>query len=271
MAVPGATCETRSMASAKRVLVTRAAHQGSALADELKKLGLEPVLIPTLEIAPPSSYASVDVALHALERFDWLVCTSANAVEVFAERRPSEPVPGHLKVAAIGQATARALATAGLDVHLLPAQAVAESLAEALLPFVQRPDGKPARFLLLRAEQGRDALPDLLRAAGAEVTVAPAYRTVIPASSAADLREWLAGDGVGLGAVTFTSSSSARNLIALCDAAGISLPERLLRVSIGPVTSATLRDLGFPPHAEALEASVASLAEAVGAVLEGSS
>ena len=276
-----------------RVLVTRASHQGSDLADRLRALGAEPILIPAIETADPSSFAVLDAALADLNTFHWLLFTSANAVEAFVKRLPHptgnatptaarDRVPhlrdspivakvggapqrfrGGPQIAAIGPATARALEKIGRAPILVPPQAVAESLAEALLPHALQPDGTSTRFLLIRAEEAREHLPETLRAAGAEVTVAPAYRTVIPEGSVPLLRELFAATSRPPDAITFTSSSTARNLIAVCEAARVPLPAASLRVSIGPITSRTLHELGFPAHTEALEATVSALAEAV--------
>ncbi len=246
-----------------RVLVTRAPHQGSELAERLRAQGLLPVLIPAIEIVEPFSFAALDNALRELEHFDWVVFTSANAVPVFAGRRNGRVLPASLRIAAIGASTARVVQAAGLPVHLVPPQAIAESLADALLPFVRKPDGGKSSFLVVRAEEGRDHLPDTLRAAGAEVLLAPAYRTVVAEGSVALLRELFSDPANGLAAITFTSSSTARNLLALCEAAGLQLPDEVLRISIGPITSATMRELGWPPHAEAPEATVTSLADTV--------
>lgn len=244
-----------------RIVVTRALKQASELAERLRELGAEPVLLPSIELVPPSSFAVLDDAMRELASFDWLVFTSANAVDVFARRLPEEiraPLP---PIAAIGQATARELERAGLDAALLPKQAVAESMAEALVPLA----GPGKRFLLVRAEQARDVLPEALASTGAEVVVAPAYATVMPATALEAVREefgsrWPQG-------VTFTSSSTARYFVELLAEAGIvveQLRERgVVLASIGPITSATLRELGLPPQVEAAEANVASLARAV--------
>jgi uroporphyrinogen-III synthase len=246
-----------------RILVTRAPHQASELADRIRALGADPILIPTIALEAPTSFDSLDTALADLSPFDWLLFTSANAVEAFAQRLAflggRLPEPQRYRIAAIGAATARSLHTIGLQVDLIPPRAIAESLTEALLPHARSQDGTPTRFLLIRAESARDHLPESLIAAGAEVVLAPAYRTVTPAGSIDQLRQLFT-----LGppdAVTFTSSSSARNLLELLAEAGLNLPETVTRASIGPVTSATLRDLGYPPHLEAEEATVASLAE----------
>jgi uroporphyrinogen-III synthase len=252
---------------APRILITRAAHQTSALADQLRALGADPILIPTIELADPTTFAPLDAALAHLDRFHWLLFTSANAVEAFTKRlqhlngspEPWALNPGPCCIAAIGTATARALEAIGLTPNLLPPQAIAESLAEALLPQAFQPDGTPTRFLLLRAETAREILPDTLRAAGANVTIAPVYRNVVPSDSIAALRQLFSTREKWPAVITFTSSSTATNLLALLEVSSLSLPLEIRRISIGPITSQTLRDLNLPPHAEAAEPTLPSL------------
>ena len=279
---------------APRILVTRSPHQASALADQLRAVNLDPILIPTIELAYPTTFAPLDAALAHLDTFHWLLFTSANAVEAFAKRsacsavsypgdtqvpqgfslgshRPIEEgalapgvcLPSELLIAAIGPTTAQALEALNLPVHLLPPQAIAESLTEAILPHALQPDGSPTRFLLLRAETARNHLPDTLRAAGAHVTIAPVYRTVVPSGSIAAIRHLFAHQDLWPAAITFTSSSTATNLLALLEASGTRLPQEILRISIGPITSQTLRDLNLPPHVEATEPTLPALAAAV--------
>ena len=255
-----------------RILVTRARHQASALADELTSLGATPILIPTIEIAPPESFDPLDDAIADLKAYDWLIFTSANAVEVFAERcrilgLPSTenslrmPPLRRLKVATIGPSTARALHSIGMKPDLIPPTAIAESLAGALLEtFV---DCNPPRCLLVRAAEARDVLPESLRSAGAKVEIVAAYRNVIPADSIEALWQIFSHRSTYPDAITFTSASTVRNLLALVEAAGLNLPRTILRASIGPVTSATLREAGYPADVEAPEASIPSLAQAL--------
>lgn len=248
-----------------RVLVTRAQHQASELAERLRELGLEPVLLPVIEIAEPESFAALDESLARIENFEWVVFTSANAVEA-ARRRGFSKREG-VRVAAIGQATARALEAIGMIADIVPEQAVAEAMVQELLPYARQSDGAATRFLLVRAEEARDVLPETLRAAGGNVTIAAAYRNVMPAGSVEAIREMFAKPEMMPDAIPFTSSSSARNLLALCKAAGVELPKAALRVSIGSITSQTLRELGYPADAEAPKASVPSLAETVALAL----
>jgi uroporphyrinogen-III synthase len=279
-----------------RILITRAPHQSSALAEQLIAHGCDPILIPAIEIVDPTSFAALDAALAHLETFHWLLFTSANAVEAFSNRlatlkgtdvsslaalkgtgfspsindlsregalAPEGTSSASCHIAAIGQATARAAEAHNLPVTLIPPQAVAESLAEALLPHTHQPDRTPTRFLLIRAEQARDHLPDTLRSAGADVTIAPAYRTIIPNSSIEALRTLFSPAGRAVHAITFTSSSSATNLLALLEASGLTLPPEIPRISIGPITTQTLRDLNLPPHSEAAEPTIPALVASV--------
>src|SRR5277367_2493565 len=117
----------------RRILITRTRHQASELATQLEALGATPILIPTIEIAPPETYAPLDAALTCLRTYDWLIFTSANAVEAFHRRAQFmhlTQLPKHIAV--IGPATLRAANDIGLTVDLVPPQYIAESLAEAL-------------------------------------------------------------------------------------------------------------------------------------------
>jgi uroporphyrinogen-III synthase len=266
----------------KRILITRTRHQASDLAAQLEALGATPILIPTIEIAPPETYASLDAALAQLNTpgsrsYDWLLFTSANAVEAFHHRRilqtpttPAAPPPDsrpwlHTKpqspsprIAVIGPATAKAVQSIGLTVDLVPPRNIAESLAERLIPYAS---GKS--FLLIRAADARDHLPEALRAAGATVTIAEAYRNQIPPESISALERLFANPANYPDAITFTSASTARNLVALLEAANLTLPSGIVLASIGPITSQTLRDLGLEPTVEAPTSAIPDLVRAM--------
>jgi uroporphyrinogen-III synthase len=239
----------------RRVLITRARNQASALAMQLESLGATTILIPTIEFAPPSSWDALDAALASIRDFDWLTFTSANAVHAFADRaRLLRLLTQPRRIAAIGPATAKAVTEAGMTVDLIPPQAVAESLGEAL-----RPHAADSSMLLVRAAQARDILPDTLTAAGATVTIAEAYRTVIPQDSVEKLRKLFATRPPD--AITFTSASTAQNLIALFEAASLTMPPGIVLASIGPITSQAMRDSGLEPTLEAMEANILALAQ----------
>ena len=171
----------------RTILVTRARHQAGQLSEKLRALGAEVVEIPAIEIVPPESYAALDEALGNLSQYQWLIVTSANGVAALAGRLALAGVGvgdfGHLKIAAVGSATERALEKLGLKVAVTPQEYVAESLVEAL---GEQVDGK--HVLLARAAVARDVIPDALRAWGARVDVVDAYRTVIPAESVTAIR-----------------------------------------------------------------------------------
>ncbi|MGO9775718.1 MAG: uroporphyrinogen-III synthase [Terracidiphilus sp.] len=249
----------------RRVLVTRAAHQAGKLSEGLRALGAEPVEVAVLEIRPPESFAALDAALRQLDSYDCLILTSANAVRTLADRAAAQGIalaqPARMKVAAIGEATAAAARVAGLQVAFVPEAYVAESLVEGLLA---RAAGQ--RILLARAAVARDVIPDALRAAGAEVDVVETYRNVLPDAAPEQLRQAL---GKGIDAATFTSSSSATHLAEAARMTGVAWPlADVPAVSIGPITSRTLRELGWPPAAEANPSDIPGLIAAVVLVLQ---
>lgn len=243
-----------------RIVVTRARHQAGQLSVELTKLGAEAIEIPAIEIQPPISFGRIDSALRKLREFDWLVVTSANSVRAIRERVQVLKIEsssfGHLKVAAVGAMTERALAEAGLAASVTPEEYVAESLVDAI------GDGaRNSRVLIVRAAIARDTIPDALQAKGALVEVVEAYRTVVPQSSVARIAEVFAFEPPN--AATFTSSSTVTNFFQLLREAGVETrPKKMLAISIGPVTSQTLREHGWEPAAEADPHDVAGLVAA---------
>ncbi len=246
----------------KTILVTRARHQAGKLSEELRARGATVVEIPAIEIVPPESYAELDGALRNLSQYQWLIVTSANGVEALRGRMERLEVDagalGHLRIAAVGSATAQALEDLGLKVAVTPKEYVAESLVEAL---GEQARGK--RVLLARAAVARDVIPDALRAQGATVDVVDAYRTTIPAESVTAIRTLFStGDRIPH-AVTFTSSSTVTNFLNLVREARVKVPVTMRAVSIGPITSGTLREAGWEPAAEADPHDVAGLVEAV--------
>ena len=252
----------------KRVLVTRALHQASKLSDGLRALGAVPVEVPVLEIQPPASFDALDSALRDLDSYDWLILTSANTVRALAERAATLELEvlqtSSLQVGAVGEATAAAVRKTGIQITFVPESYVAESLIEGML--AGRQNGvEGQRILLARAAVARDVIPDALRAAGAVVDVIDAYRNVLPESAPGLLRNAIAE---GLDAATFTSSSSVSHLAEAAQAAGVVFPfAGIPAVSIGPITSQSLRDQGWEPAAEANPSDIPGLIVAVERVL----
>jgi uroporphyrinogen-III synthase len=244
----------------RRILITRAAHQASKLSYGLRALGAEPVEVPMLKICPPEDLAPLDGCLKRLDAYDWLILTSANTVRVLAVRAAelaismgNQAMP---RVAAVGRATEEAARKAGISVALVPEAYVAESLVSAL---ASEAAGK--RVLLARAVIARDVIPDALRKVGATVDVVDAYQNVQPEDAPERLSEALKKP---VDAVTFSSSSSARHLASAAKRAGISFPfDGAAAVSIGPITSQTLCELGWKPAEEARPSDIPGLIAAV--------
>jgi uroporphyrinogen-III synthase len=251
-----------------RVLVSRARKQAGALSSALKQLGCQVIEIPFIEIRKSSSFAALDTVLHNLANYDWLILTSVNGVEALFDRmekyRLAKSALAHLKIAAIGPATKSAIEKRGLTVTVTPKEYVAESVVASLH---KRVKGK--RVLLVRARVARDVIPRQLRKAGAIVDVIEAYETVVPKSSKRRLQSVLNGARKPH-AITFTSSSTVKNFVALLGLRGAraalkkSAPNHGVHsASIGPVTSATLREFGLPVDIEAKEFDIPGLIDAI--------
>jgi uroporphyrinogen-III synthase len=251
--------ESRPLAGVP-ILVGRARHQASALSAELRKHGAHVLEIPFIEIREPKSFTALDRALKNIANYDWLVLTSVNGVSALWARmkklRISNRKLTHLRIAAIGPATRKAIEKNGIKVNVVPEEYVAESVVRSLRDKVQ---GK--RVLLVRAKVARDVIPRELRKAGADVEVVEAYETVVPTSSRVQLRAALRRSS-SRAVITFTSSSTAKNFVALLGSRRPSL-ENVTFASIGPITSATLRQLGLPVHIEAKEYTIPGLARAI--------
>ena len=244
----------------RRIVVTRAAQQSGGLRERLELQGAEVLLLPTIEIVPPESYAPLDAALRQAGDFDWLVVTSANAVRVMDERLTALGLGAqslaHLRCAAVGPSTAEALRSLDLAVDVVPERYVGEALADAL---AERVRGQ--RVLLVRAAVARDVVPEALRAAGAEVATVDAYRTVVPADAAGRARAIFGAESLP-DAVVFTSGSTVTHLLDVLRDAGLAFPSQVACVSIGPVTSVALRDAGLVVAAAAATASLDGLVDA---------
>jgi uroporphyrinogen III methyltransferase/synthase len=246
------------------VVVTRPAHQASALAAPLRAAGAEPVVVPTIAVVDPDDGGgALRAAAADLSRYQWVVLTSANGAERFcAALRDGRDLAG-VRLAAIGPGTADALARHHLVADLVPERFVAESLLEAFPePAPERADGGVGRVLLPRAAVARDVLPDGLRAMGWDVDVVDAYRTV-PVVASDEQRELVREADV----VTFTSSSTVDQWVA---AFGVDAVPALV-ACIGPVTAATARAHGIDVTVEAEVHTIDGLVEALVAHVERSS
>jgi uroporphyrinogen-III synthase len=256
---PGKKSAQRPL-SGTRILVGRARHQASALSKDLRKLGAGVIEIPFIEIRTPRCFRPLDCALNDIFVYDWLILTSVNGVDAMWDRMKKLGITKrslrHLQVAAIGPATKKAIEKRGLKVNVVPEEYVAESVVHSLRSQVA---GK--RILLVRAKVARDVIPQELHKAGAQVDVVEAYETVVPKSSRARLRLVMSNPRRRPHVITFTSSSSVRNFFGLLgkrpNLAGIKL------ASIGPVTSATLREFDLTADIEASQYTIPGLIRSI--------
>lgn len=218
----------------------------------LRGQGAEVVHVPTIQTVDPPDSAALDTALDQLRAYDWIAFTSASGVRFTMQRlsargRDRSETLGRCQVAAIGAGTERELAMYEIVPALVPPEAVAESLRDALR---RAGVGPGSRVLLPQPLETRDVIAVGLRDAGAIVDVIPAYQTVTNAEGGADIRRWL--DGPGRKVTIVTSPSTVRGLLALLDGDVAALAQAPL-VCIGPVTAAAVEALGLSPALVAAE------------------
>jgi uroporphyrinogen III methyltransferase/synthase len=245
----------------KRVLVTRPRQQAGDFIRKLELLGAVPFVLPGVDIQPPASWAEVDQRLERLGEYDWLVFTSVNGVQSFLGRLRETGrdlrALATVKLAAIGPGTADALRTFQLEADLIPAEYRSESLAAEL---GRRAAGQ--RILLARADRGRDLLRTEL------AKVATVDQVTVYRQSDAVPRDGIVHDALRRGEidfVTLTSANVARSVLRTLDEIGRARVHAgdLRLVTISPVTSAAVVELGYPVAAEAREYTTDGLLQAL--------
>ncbi|MEA4858593.1 uroporphyrinogen-III C-methyltransferase [Solidesulfovibrio sp.] len=242
------------------VVVTRSREQASDLVRLLADQGACCHEFPALEIAPLADPAPVHAAIDRLFNYDWVIFTSANGVKCFFAAIDAKGLDARafagIRLAAIGPATAEALAARGLTADFLPERFVAEAVVEGLLAL----GVAGAKVLIPRAREAREVLPEKLAEAGAEVTVLPVYDTrpvdrdpaeIVAAMEAGEIRY-----------VTFISSSPVTNFFARISPEVLKAA-KVKTACIGPITAKTLGEYGFTPDVVAAAYTVPALAEAV--------
>lgn len=259
--------------SGKRVLVTRARSQASRLAALLEENGAECVEFPAIAIVPVSDTAPVDAAIWRMDRhtstsgmgYDWATFTSPNGVNGFRDRLSALGLDARslhsVKFAAVGPATAQALAGMGIRADIVPGDYLAEAVVEAFREAGFR-GGRVAHF---KSSIGKDTLPEGLRGLGAEVEEIVAYETRVPDASPAEVRAAFLPENGGIDVTTFSSSSAVKNLSGLLGSDAARLINGTLVACMGPVTAETARELGIRVDALAGEQSIEGL---VGSVIE---
>ncbi|HEY8183593.1 MAG TPA: uroporphyrinogen-III C-methyltransferase [Thermoanaerobaculia bacterium] len=236
----------------KRVVVTRAREQASELKRLLEEAGAHVVQFPTIEIAPPSSYESLDRMIECIDDYQWVIFTSTNGVAAFFDRlkdhgEDSRALAG-VMVAAVGESTADDLRNRGIEPDLIPPK----FQSTALLPLLEA-DQRGIRTAVIRAAEGREELIDELRRRGGEVDLGIAYATRRVTTAIDDLHD--------IDVVTFTSASTVDNFFDVLPDPKI--VERAMLASIGPTTSEAIRRHGRAPDVESEGATVPALVAAI--------
>ena len=251
----------RPAAQRRRVLVTRAREQAGPLVLALARRGLAPVLVPAIAIGKTEDGHVLEAAVTRLDRYRWVVVTSANGADalVSAARSAGASTAG-TRWAAVGSATAEILERHGIPVSVRPSRSTAACLAREI------PIQPGERVLLARADIAADTLPALLRARGAIVDEVVAYRTVEGPVESARLLE-AAFEGPPIDAVVFTSGSTVRGLLTLAGPDRLEALRAIPAVCIGPETAREARRHGFAVMAEPAKQEAEALADAVAQVL----
>ena len=225
------------------ILVTRAREQASELALLLEDAGARVIETPMIRLVEPASWEITDTALFEIEKYSWLLFNSTNGVERFFERlfllgMDARSLAG-CKIGAVGASTAKKLLNYGLQANLIAQDFRAEGLLSAIKPYIE----EGSKVLLVRAEESRAILQDGLIELGADVTSAVVYRTVAGRVDQKEVQELLQMGQVDW--VTFSSSSTVKNLLELLGSEGPEWLNQTKLASIGPITSETMKKAGL--------------------------
>jgi uroporphyrinogen-III synthase len=252
--------EPSNPVAGKRVVITRAAAQSETLARELAARGAKPLIVPLVAFAEPENFAPLDEALATIQRFDWMILTSAQAVRAVANRWEelkfgSVLSVNALKIACVGPVTAGAARTAGLVVHYVAETHSSAALAEELGEQV-----RDKRVFLPRSDRANPDLPTSLQRHGALVTEVIAYRTLKPSEQdEQSLRQVAAG---AADAILFFSPSAVHHFAELFGAEQLrNLQDALALTAVGPVTANALREIHVQHLLQAKDTTASSVIE----------
>jgi uroporphyrinogen III methyltransferase/synthase len=251
-----------SSLAGKRIVITRAAAQSEALARELSARGAAPVVFPLVSFGEPEDFAPLDEAIAAIEQFNWLILTSAQAVRAVMQRaadlqRPLARSDRNLRVACVGPVTAEAARRANLPVEYVAVTHNGVALANELGSKLQR-----ARVLLPRSDRANPDLPAALKRYGAQVTEVIAYRTLRPGETDQDGLKKIANGQAD--AVLFFSPSAVQHFVELVGAEQLQKIQDMLAImAVGPITANALREAGVARVVVATDTTVPSVIEAL--------
>ncbi len=243
----------------RRILVTRARAQAGMLSRQLRAEGAKVIEFPTIKISSPRSYEELDEALRDIGNYRWIIFTSSNGVEYFMKRlREKEKDLRYLapcRIGAIGKVTAKTLRDYGINPDFVPR----EYSSEGIIKEFPEKDLSGQRILIPRAEVAPPELPQSFTRQGAEVNVVSAYRTTRVKSPAVALL-----DREGIDLITFTSSSTVKNLMRMLDGEELTrMKEKSKVAAIGPVTARTAREWGFEVAIMPKKYTIDALVEAI--------
>jgi uroporphyrinogen III methyltransferase/synthase len=246
----------------KKILITRSKEQSKDFSDLLFYYGAEPIIFPTISLVPPENWEEMDRAINSLGKYDWILFSSVNGVHYFMNRLKAlgrDIRALHtLKICAVGSSTEEDLLKYGIQTDLVPSSFQGESVVESF----QKMSVKGLSFLIPRAKEAREVIPESLRKMGATVDLVTAYQNVRPFENIDRVKGLLAEGKIAV--LTFTSSSTVRNFFDLFQSADLKTILKNTKIaSIGPITSQTIREAGYPVDIEPEEHTVKALTESI--------
>lgn len=244
----------------KNVMVTRTRLQSSSLVEKIADLGGNPIEVPTIKIEKIENNALLEKEIENIKDYSYLVLTSKNAVEIFFDKLKEMKLDcralANIKVCAVGTATAKAIVDKGINPDIVPKKFVSEELFEEIKPNLTSED----KILIPRAKNARDYLVDKLSEI-CSVSEVHTYETVIDNEMKEEILELLENESIDY--ITFASSSSASNFVEIIGKENIDKLDNTKIISIGPITTNTIKELKLDLHREAEEATINSVVEAL--------
>ena len=243
----------------KKIIVTRAREQASSLVEILEEEGAHVIEFPTIEIVEPEDYSELDRAIQMIKNYNWIIFTSVNGVKYFMKRLKYHGkdvrILNGINICAIGPKTSEIFENFGITPDLIPEKYQAEYIIEGLKKIGI--SGK--RFLLPRAKVARDILPERIKKLGGIIDVVTVYETKMPDTNRDEVINYLKEKKIDY--ITFTSSSTVKNFMEMIG--DKNLLKNVKIVSIGPITSETIRGFNLKVDIEAKDFTIEGIKEAI--------